>query len=59
MSEGQGSSVGIVTGWTVRGSNTGGDDIFGTRTNWPLGPHNLVYNGYRVSSEDKEDWAWR
>jgi hypothetical protein len=46
---GPGSSVGIATtGWTVRGSNPGGDEIFCTRPNRPWGPPSLLYNGYRV-----------
>ena len=42
-------SVGIATrySWKVRGSNSGGGEIFRTRPDW--GPTNLLYNGYRVS----------
>ena len=52
-----------ATGWTVRGSNPGGGEIFRTR---PWGPPSHLYNGYRVfpgrgvdhpppySAEDKE-----
>ena len=36
-------------GWTVRGSNPGGGDIFRTRPDRPWGPPNLLYNRYRVS----------
>ena len=36
----------LATGWTVRGSNPGKDEIFRTRL-W--GPPSLLYNGYRVS----------
>jgi hypothetical protein len=39
----------LATGWTVRGSNTGGGEIFHTRTDQPRGPPSLLYNGYRVS----------
>ena len=35
-------------GWTVRGSNPGGGDIFRTCPDGPWGPPNLLYNGYRV-----------
>jgi hypothetical protein len=37
------SAVGIATpGWTVRGSNPGGDEIFRTRPDRPWGPPNLL-----------------
>jgi len=46
---GPGSAVGIATmGWTVRGPNPGGGEIFRTRPDRPCGPANLLYNGYRV-----------
>jgi hypothetical protein len=35
-------------GWTVRGSNPGGSEIFYTRPDRPWGPPSLVHNGYRV-----------
>jgi len=35
-------------GWTVRGSNAGGGEIFPTRPDWPWGPPSLLYSGYRV-----------
>jgi len=38
----------LATGWTVRGSNPGGDGIFRTRPDRPLGLTSLLYNGYRV-----------
>ena len=44
----------IATGWTVRGSNPGGGDIFRTCPDRPWGPPNLLYNGYRVFSGGKE-----
>ena len=47
-------SVGIATGWTVRGSNPGGDEIFRTCPDRPWGPSNLLYNGYRVYPRGKE-----
>jgi hypothetical protein len=39
---------GLTTGWTVRGSNPGGGEIFRTCPDRPWGPPNLLYNGYRV-----------
>ena len=38
----------LATGWTVRGSNPGGGEIFHTRPDRPWGPPSLLYNGYRV-----------
>jgi hypothetical protein len=38
----------LATGWTVRGSNPGGGEIFRTRPDCPWGPPGLLYNGYRV-----------
>jgi hypothetical protein len=38
----------LATGWTVRGSNPGGGEIFRTRPDWPWGPPSLLYNGYRA-----------
>ena len=35
--------------WTVRGSNSGGGEIFRTRPDQPWDPPSLIYNGYRVS----------
>ena len=51
---GPGSVVGIATGWTVRGSNPGGGDIFRTCPDRPWGPPSLLYNGYRVFPGGKE-----
>ena len=56
---GRDSSVGIAKGWTVRGSNPGGDDIFRNCPDRSSGPLSLLYNGYRVFLEDKASWAWR
>jgi hypothetical protein len=39
----------LATGWTVRGSNPGGGEIFRTRPDRPCGPPSLLYNEYRVS----------
>jgi hypothetical protein len=36
-------------GWTVRGSNPGGCEIFRARPDRPWGPPSLLYNGYLVS----------
>jgi hypothetical protein len=36
-------------GWTVRGSNPGGGEIFRIHPDRPWGPPSLLYNGYRVS----------
>jgi hypothetical protein len=47
---GRDSSAGVATtvGWNVRGSNSGGGEIFRIRPDWPWGPPSLLYNGYRV-----------
>ena len=44
----------LATGWTVRGSNAGGGEIFRTCPDRPWGPPSLLYNGYRVFSRGKE-----
>ena len=41
-------------GWTVRGSNPSGGEIFRTCPDRPLGPPSLLYNGYRVFHGGKE-----
>jgi hypothetical protein len=46
---GRDSVVGIATGWTVRGSNPAGGEIFRNHPDRPWGPPSLLYNGYRVS----------
>ena len=38
----------FATGWTVRGSNPDGCEIFRTRVNRLWGPRRLLYNEYRV-----------
>ena len=38
----------LATGWTVRGSNPGGGEIFCTCPDRPWGPSSLLYNGHRV-----------
>ena len=35
-------------GWTVRGSNPGGNEIYSTLPDQSWGPPSLLYNGYRV-----------
>jgi hypothetical protein len=44
----------LVTGWTVRGSNPGGGEIFRTCPDRPCGLPSLLYNGYRVFPKGKE-----
>ena len=41
-------------GWTVRGSNPRGGEIFRTCPDRPWGPPSLLYNGYRVFPGGKE-----
>jgi hypothetical protein len=49
----------VATGWTVRGSNPGGGEIFRTRPDRPWGPPSPPYNGYRVFPGGKTTEAWR
>ena len=49
----------LVTGWTVRGSNAGGGEIFRNRPERPWGPPSILYNGYRVFSVGKAAGTWR
>jgi hypothetical protein len=35
----------LATGWTVRGSNPSGGEIFCTHADRPWGPPSLLYNG--------------
>ena len=44
----------LATGWTVRGSNPGRDEIFRTCPDRPWGRASLLYNGYRVFPGGKE-----
>jgi len=44
-------------GWTVRGSNSGGGEIFRTCPDRTWGPPSLLYNGYRVSPGVKSGWG--
>ena len=43
-----------LRGWTVRGSNPGGGEIFRTCPDQPWGPPSLLYNGYRIFPGGKE-----
>jgi len=38
----------LATGWTGRGSNPDGGEVFCIRPDRPWGPPSLLYNGYRV-----------
>ena len=49
----------FATGWTVRGSNPAGGEIFCTRPDLPWGPPSFLYNGYQVFSRGKTAGAWR
>ena len=44
----------LVTGWTVRGSNPDGGEIFLTCPDQPWGPPSILYNGYRDFTGGKE-----
>ena len=44
----------LATGWTIRGSNPGGGEIFRTCQDRPWGPPSLLYNGYRVFPGGKD-----
>jgi hypothetical protein len=48
----------LATGWTVRGSNPGGGDVFRTRPDRPWGPSGLLYNGHQVFPGGKAAGAW-
>ena len=50
MKWGRDSTVGIAPcyGLDGQGSNPCGVEIFPTRPDWPWGPPNLLYNGYRI-----------
>jgi hypothetical protein len=48
----------LATGWTVRGSNPGGSEIFRKCPDRPWGPPSLLYNEYRVFPGDKAAGAW-
>ena len=42
------SVYGLATGWTVRGSNPCGGEIFRASPHRPCGPPSLLYNAYRA-----------
>ena len=44
----------LATGWTVRGSNPGGDQIFRTCPDRTWRQPILLYNGYRVFPTGKD-----
>ena len=44
----------LATGWTVRGPNPGGGEIFRTCPDRSWGPPSLLYKGYQVFLGDKE-----
>jgi hypothetical protein len=48
----------LTMGWTVRGLNLGGGEIFGTRPDRPWGPSSLLCYGYRVFLGGKAAGAW-
>jgi hypothetical protein len=41
------TQTGTWTGWTVRGSNSGGGEIYRTCQDWTWNPHTLLCNWYR------------
>ena len=44
----------LATGWTVKGSNASGGEVFRTCPDLTWGPPSLLYNGHRVFPEGKE-----
>jgi hypothetical protein len=49
----------FATGWTVRGSNPDGGEIFRISPDRLLGPPSLLYNGYLLFPVGKAAGAWR
>jgi hypothetical protein len=49
----------LATGWTVRGSNPCGGEIFLTHPDRPWDPPTPLYNWYRVFPGGKAGGAWR
>ena len=49
----------LARGWTVRGSNPGGGEIFHHRPDRRCGPPSLLYFGYRVTPGGQTTRAWR
>jgi len=48
----------VAAGWTVRGSDPGGGEIFRSRPDRLWGPPSLLYNRYRVFPVGKAAEAW-
>jgi hypothetical protein len=48
----------LATGWTVRGSNPGGGEIFRIRPHRPFDSPSLLCNGYLVSPGGKATRMW-
>jgi hypothetical protein len=48
----------LTMGWTVRGSNSGGGEIFRIHPDRHWGPTSLLYNTYRVFPGGKAAGAW-
>jgi len=53
-----GIATGYATGWTVRGSNPGGGEIFRSCPDRPWGPPSLLSNGYLVFPCVEAAGAW-
>ena len=49
----------IITGWTIQGSHTGGEEIFRTRPDRPWDPPSVLYNAYPIISGGKAAGTWR
>jgi len=49
----------LATGWTVRGSNPDGGDVFRTRPDRLWGPSSFLCDGYRVFPGGEAAGAWR
>ena len=48
----------LATGWSFRGPNSYGGEIFRTLPDRSLCPSGLLHNGYRVFPGGKAAWAW-
>jgi hypothetical protein len=48
----------LLTGWTVRGSNPGEGEFFGTLPVRPWVPPSLLYKGYRLILGGKAAGTW-
>jgi hypothetical protein len=51
-------NVGLAMGWTVRGLNSDGTEIFHTHSDWSWGSPSLLYSGYHVFRVGKVPGAW-